>query len=95
MKDVEEGLRKNICIFCCRHKCKKCLNLVKEKQNNITIYKCLNFIKEVNMQQFKDHIKYTFYDENGRLVAIVKENTPKDIVSKLSQAYDEVKYKED
>ena len=47
------------------------------------------------MEKFKEHIKYTFYDENGSLVAIVKENTPKDIVNKLSKAYDEVKYKED
>ena len=41
-----------------------------------------------------DYIEYTFYDESKSLVAIIKENTPKEIIEELKKQYDEVKYKE-
>jgi len=41
-----------------------------------------------------NYIQYTFYDEVGKKVAIIYQNTPKEIIKKLQEQYDEVKYKE-
>lgn len=40
------------------------------------------------------YIKYTFYDDDKRLIAIVNRNTPKEVMQELQQKYDEVKFKE-
>lgn len=37
---------------------------------------------------------YGYYEEDGRFVAIVNKNTPKETIERLKQKYDEVKYKE-
>lgn len=37
---------------------------------------------------------YSYYDETGKYIAIVNENTPKETIERLSKIYDEVKYKE-
>ena len=42
-----------------------------------------------------NYIKYTFYDEVGKYIAIIYQNTPKEIIKELQKQYDEVKYKED
>ena len=41
-----------------------------------------------------NYIQYTFYDEVGKKVAIIYQNTPNEIIQKLQEQYDEVKYKE-
>lgn len=41
-----------------------------------------------------NYIKYTFYDELKRLIAIVNQNTPKETIQELLKKYDEVKFKE-
>lgn len=41
-----------------------------------------------------NYIKYTFYDEVGKYIAIINQNTPKEIIQKLQEQYDEVKFKE-
>ena len=41
-----------------------------------------------------NYIQYTFYDETRKKIAIINKNTPKDIIKKLQEEYDEVKYKE-
>jgi hypothetical protein len=46
------------------------------------------------MEQFKEYINYTFYDETKKLIAIVYKNTPEDIIKELQKEYDEVKYSE-
>ncbi len=40
------------------------------------------------------YIKYTYYDETKKLVAIIEEDTPKEAIEELKKQYDEVKYKE-
>lgn len=94
MEDVENDLKEKICIFCYEHKCKNCMDLQFEKQGNLKIYRCLNFKKGKIMNQFKEYINYTFYDETNHLVAIVYENTPADVIKELQKEYDEVKYSE-
>ena len=94
MEDVKNDLKEKICIFCYKHKRKNCMDLQKEEQGNLTIYKCLNFQKGINMDQFKEYVNYTFYDETHKLIAIVYKNTPEDIVKELQKEYDEVKYSE-
>lgn len=41
-----------------------------------------------------NYIRYTFYDDDKRLIAIVNKNIPKEVMQKLLQKYDEVKFKE-
>lgn len=41
-----------------------------------------------------NYIKYTFYDDDKRLIAIVYPNIPKEVTQELQQKYDEVKFKE-
>lgn len=40
------------------------------------------------------YINYTFYEETGKHIAIIYENTPKEILEEFKKVYDEVKYKE-
>ena len=40
------------------------------------------------------YIKYTFYDDNKRLIAIVYRNIPKEVMEQLLQEYAEVKFEE-
>ena len=41
-----------------------------------------------------NYIRYTFYDDEKRLIAIVTKNIPKEIMQELLQKYDEVKFEE-
>lgn len=41
-----------------------------------------------------NYIRYTFYDDDKRLIAIVYPNTPKEVMQELLKQYDEVKFKE-
>ena len=40
------------------------------------------------------YIKYTFYDDDKRLIAIVNKNITKEAMQELLQKYDEVKFEE-
>ena len=40
------------------------------------------------------YIEYAYYDENKKFIAIVKENTPTDVINDLKTKYDEIRYKE-
>lgn len=42
-----------------------------------------------------NYIKYTFYDDDKRLIAIVSKNITKEAMQELLKQYDEVKFKED
>ena len=41
-----------------------------------------------------NYIRYTFYDDDKRLIAIVTKNIPKEVMQELLQKYDEVKFEE-
>ncbi len=41
-----------------------------------------------------NYIKYTFYDETGKKIAIINQNTPIEIIKKYEKEYDEIKFKE-
>lgn len=41
-----------------------------------------------------NYIRYTFYDDDKRLIAIVNKNIPKEVMQELLQKYDEVKFEE-
>ena len=41
-----------------------------------------------------NYIRYTFYDDDKRLIAIVNKNTPKEVIKELLKEYKEVKFKE-
>ena len=40
------------------------------------------------------YIKYSFYDELGKKIVILDKNIDKDIMQKILQQYDEVRYEE-
>ena len=41
-----------------------------------------------------NYIRYTFYDDDKRLIAIVYKNITKEAMQELLQKYDEVKFEE-
>ena len=41
-----------------------------------------------------NYIRYTFYDDDKRLIAIVSKNIPKEVMQELLKEYDEVKFEE-
>lgn len=41
-----------------------------------------------------NYIRYTFYDDDKKLIAIVNKNIPKEVMQQLQQEYDEVKFRE-
>ena len=41
-----------------------------------------------------NYIKYTFYDDDKRLIAIVNKNIPKEVMQELLKEYEEVKFRE-
>lgn len=41
-----------------------------------------------------NYIRYTFYDELNKRIAIIYPKTPREVIKKLQEEYDEVKYKE-
>lgn len=41
-----------------------------------------------------NYIRYTFYDDDKRLIAIVNKNIPKEVMQELLKECDEVKFRE-
>ena len=41
-----------------------------------------------------NYISYVFYDDLFKRIAIIYPNTPNEVIKKLQEKYDEVKYKE-
>ena len=41
-----------------------------------------------------NYIQYTYYDETRNKIAIIYPKTPREVIKKLQEEYDEVKYKE-
>lgn len=41
-----------------------------------------------------NYIRYAYYDNLGNYIAIIYQNTPNEVIKKLQEKYDEVKYKE-
>lgn len=41
-----------------------------------------------------NYIRYTYYDDIGHYIAIINKDTPNEVIKKLQDKYDEVKYKE-
>lgn len=41
-----------------------------------------------------NYIQYTYYDDIGKNIAIINTDTPNEVIKKLQEEYDEVKYKE-
>lgn len=95
MEDIEIEFSNQICNFCIYKEFEKCGEIQVEKMNNLSICKCLNYRKkDISMKEFSEYIKYTYYDEVGKYIAIIKKNTPEDIFKQLKYRYDEVKFKE-
>lgn len=98
MEDVKKSFKEYVCIFCLEHKCEndfKCMNIKKEVVNNLTSYKCINFRKKVIMKpEFIKFIKYTYYEDTGKYVAIIKRETPSNIIDEMLKKFDYVKFKE-
>lgn len=42
----------------------------------------------------KEYLIYSFYNEVHNFIAIIREDTPEEVIEQFKQKYDEVKYKE-
>ena len=95
MENFKSLFNKRICNFCKFANQCNCFNIQKKIEGDLIKYKCLNFQKgELKMKEYSKYIKYTFYEENGDLVAIIKESTPPEIIKELKTKYDSVRFKE-
>lgn len=89
MEDVE----RKICNFCINNKCKNCI--VKRIKKGATTYKFKNYIRgEHKQMEYSEFIRYTYFDDDMKSVAIVTRETPKKIIEELKLKYDFVRNKE-
>lgn len=94
MKDVKKNFEKRICIFCyynsfCSKDC-----ITRKTKEKVKIFKCNEYRRIIMDKRFKDNIKYVFYDETNKSVAIVNEKTPENILIEIKKVYDIVKFEE-
>ena len=95
MEDIEIEFSNQICTFCTYNNFEKCGEIHTEKRNDLSICKCLNYRrKEIAMKEFSEYINYTYYDELGNHIAIIKRDIPEEIFKQLKFRYDEVKNSE-
>ena len=99
---MEDIIKNNFCNLCENNKCKKCMKIKWLRKNGITIYKCVNYkyikrkgekqkMKETNL---KKYLIYSFYEDNGKYTAIIKKDTPKEIIKEFKRIYEDVQYEE-
>ena len=95
MENIEIEFSREICKFCVYYNSEKCGKILVDKINDLNICKCLNYErKEHIMKEFDKYIAYTYYDEVGNYVAILKERVSREIFNQLKFRYDEVRISE-
>lgn len=92
MDNVKEIIKLNFCQNC-SSKCDDCMQLVINKCNNITSYKCNNYCNNIHLDEYKKHIKFDFHDDSGNFIAIIKPKTPLSAIIELRKHYDFVRNK--
>lgn len=93
MEDVENYLKKNICIFCDNTRKEKCMKIQQINNNGIITCKCLNFNRKQETKQermFSKFIKFEYLNEFNKYVVIVIKETPKNIIEELKMKYDQI-----
>ena len=92
---MKEIIKKYLCTKCLnKSNCFSCMKYTEKKEKGVYIYMCENYKGQKKQKEDMEYIKYTFYDEDGKYIAIIKEETPESKIKKLKYFYDEVKYKE-
>lgn len=94
-KEARELFKKYICTYCIKEGCGYCYAPVKRNRGCKSI-QCINFRKKnIQKEKYSTYIKYTYYDEMGLYIAIVKMNTPTNVIKKFKGVYDKVRYREE
>lgn len=95
MIDIGKEFQNQICTFCRYRNIDECENIQIEENENLSVYKCLNYRRRnIAMKEFSEYILYTYYDEVGKYIAIKKKNVPEGILKQMKLKFDEVKDKE-
>lgn len=95
MNKEKELFEQYICTYCINCKSGKCYAPIKRCKGCCKIIQCVNFRKKnIQKEKYSTYIRYTYYDENGLYIAIVKSNTPTKMIRKFKSVYDCVKYRE-
>lgn len=69
---------------------------IKRKKGCCKSIQCINYRKKnICKELYSEYIKYTYYDEVGMYIAIIRMNTPSDIIQKFRGVYDYVRYREE
>ena len=68
---------------CCKNKCK-----------TVYGYKWEYELQKKRGKFMDNYIRYTYYDDIEYYIAIINKDTPNEVIKKLQEEYDEVKYKE-
>ena len=94
MDKERELFKKYICTYCIKEGCGYCYAPIKRNKGCKTI-QCINYRKKnIHPETYSSYIRYTYYDETGMYIAIIKMNTPTNVINKIKSKYDFVRYKE-
>lgn len=93
MKDIKKYFLENICIHCINTNQIDCEDIREINDNDLIIFKCYNYGRKKNMNKFKKYIKYTYYDETGKYIAVVyKDKISNFILKELKEQFDEIQF---
>ena len=88
---MEEKIKINFC-KCCKRCSEGCMNIEIRTIDNVKIYRCTNYESNIELPKYMKHIKYSFYDEEGNHVAMLKHKVNLDDILELRKHFDFVKY---
>lgn len=92
MDSLEKNIEINFCKVC-KNRCDNCMQLQVINENNMTLYKCVNYYNDTPLEEYKKYIKYDYYDDDGNFIAIIKPRTPLSSIVELRKHYDFVRNK--
>lgn len=93
MEKFLENIERNFCKIC-KKRCNNCMDVRVINDDDITLYKCVNYFNDTPLEEYKTYIKYDFHDDDGNFIAIIEARTPIEAIVELRKHYDFVKNKE-
>lgn len=90
---MEDKIKINFC-KCCKRNSEGCMNLEIREIDGVKIYRCTNYQCNIELPDYIKNIKYSFYDDEGNYIAILKNKVNKDEILELRKHFDYVKYQD-
>lgn len=88
---MEEKIKINFC-KCCKRNSEGCMNLEVRNIDSLKVYRCTNYESNIELPEYMKYIKYSFYDDEGNHIAILKTKVSENDIFELRRHFDYVKY---